>query len=286
MSRYWIGIRLCQIGIDMILIYGAFLLAYFIRVEWIFSTDFEFLPYAIISLFATFVWSGVLLLAKYYRLPPRSGKRQIFDIFLTVFAGAMASSVVLLVFLFQREEIFSRAIMLWAFVFGVGALFVTREMVYGVFRSLKKNEKHVYHTLIVGANRMAGHLIKDIETNAYAPYKVVGVLDPYGIAKRFEQAPLLGKLNVLEKVCEKHKVERIIQCDAFEHTINLISFCQEKDIGFQFASALRGINEDSLRMREVAGNTLISFVQREKGGTKGLWFRCVDVVLRQVFNID
>ena len=38
---------------------------------------------------------------------------------------------------------------------------------------------------------------------------------------------------------------------------------EEKDIKFQFDPALRGVYEDNLRIREVGGQAMISFVKRD-----------------------
>ena len=75
----------------------------------------------------------------------------------------------------------------------------------------------------MGANRVAEKLISAISKNLYAPYKIMGVIDPYGLAKKVQGSQILGKLDKLETVCKREKITALIQCDAFEHTLNLIS---------------------------------------------------------------
>jgi FlaA1/EpsC-like NDP-sugar epimerase len=301
MSKNWIYWRIGHIIIDVLGVYGAFLLAYFARVGWIFSTDFPIALFALLSGGATVVWIGFLIFSKYYRIPPRSGGRKWFDFFLAVAGGLLAVGMLIVTYFFPREILFSRLIGLYIFLFGIVWLALTQ----WIFRSLlawaKKQEKNIYRTLIVGANRVSEKLIQAIETNPYAPYKIIGVIDPYGLYKssgfklqtsnyKLQKSekiiPLLGKLDKLESVCEEEGITALIQCDGFEHTLNLISFCDEKNIKFQFDPALRGIFEDNLRVREVAGVTMISFVQRDFSGRKKLKFRLIDWVLRQVFDVD
>lgn len=286
MSRHWFWVRIAQIGVDALLLLASFLLAYFLKVGWIFSTDFPFAPYFAMSCFSVLLWIGILLLAKYYRLPPRSGKRMWFDVVLSFLAGGVAVALFLVIFLFNREETFSRALTLMALAFGFFALFLSREIVYFLFRAFKKQEVKLYKTLIVGANRITEKLIKDIHDNPFAPYIVMGVIDPYGLARSVKGSNVLGKLDKLEILCQANDITAIIQCDAFEHTMNLISFAHEKNIKFQFAPALRGVVDDHLRIREVAGNTLISFVYREQNGVKKWGEQLKDFVLRQVFDVD
>ncbi|MCF7918171.1 hypothetical protein K9L27_04235 [Candidatus Gracilibacteria bacterium] len=295
MSRSWIYLRIVQILVDLLGVYGAFLLSYFLRVGWILSTDFPFRPFACASIFSVIFWIGFLILSKYYRIPPRSGGRVGYDFLLALLGGSIGVGLMIVTYFFRSELFFSRLINIYSIFFGSLFLFLSQL----VFRSLmalqKKRGKDVYRTLIVGANRVAEKLIQSIETNAYAPYRVVGVIDPYGLYKnskfkisnsKKDMVPLLGKLDKLEIVCHQQKITALIQCDAFEHTINLISFCDENNIKFQFDPALRGIYEENLRIREVAGQTLISFVQRDYSGTKKTTYRIIDWILRQVFDVD
>ncbi len=299
MSKNWIYWRVGHIVLDVVGVYGAFVLAYFLRVGWIFSTDFPFELFALLAGGATLVWIGFLVFSKYYRIPPRSGGRKWFDFLLSLFGGALAVGILIVTYFFPREILFSRLIGVYIFFFGVIWLAITQWIFRSFLAWAKKKEKNIYRTLIVGANRVSEKLIEAIETNPYAPYKIVGVIDPYGMYQfsifNFQSSngkssktivPILGKLDKLEAVCEKEKITALIQCDGFEHTLNLISFCDENNIKFQFDPALRGVFEDNLRIREVAGVTMISFVQRDFSGRKKLKFRFIDWVLRQVFDVD
>lgn len=282
----WIWIRLSQMVVDILGIYGAFMLAYFWRVGWLFSSDFPFPLFAFLSGLAALVWSGFLILAKYYRVPPRSGMRAWFDVMLVLLGGVVANGLLIVTYFFPRDILFSRLISVYAFGVGILILLASQLIFRGILAWCKKREKNVYRTLIVGANRIAEKFIDAVNRDTYAPHKIIGVIDPYGLSTSLESAPILGKLNKLEDVCKKHNVTCLIQCDAFEHTINLISFCDQNHIKFQFVPALRGIFEENLRLRETAGTAMISFVQRNYSGAKKAKFKFVDAVLHQVFDVD
>jgi FlaA1/EpsC-like NDP-sugar epimerase len=200
--------------------------------------------------------------------------------------GVLASGFLIVTYFFPLNEIFSRLISVYAFGIGFILLFFSRLAFLKVLATYKKQAKQVYKTLIVGANRVGEKLAQAIEANPYAPYKVIGAIDPYGIGNGFSAVPILGKLDRLESICESEKITAIIQCDGFEQTLNLITFCEEKNIKFQFDPALRGVFEDNLRIREVAGVSLISLVERDFSGAKKWRYRVVDTVLRQVFDVD
>jgi len=286
MSKTWIYVRVTQIILDVIGVYASFLLAYLFRVGFIFSSDFSFTLFAAMSAAATFLWSGFMIFAKYYRIPPRSGKRMFFDITLIFIGGAIANGFLIVSYFFPQEILFSRLISVYSFLFGCSFLLLSQFLFRKILASFKKKEKKVYRTLIIGANRVTEKLIKAITNDAYAPYKIIGVIDPYGLESQIKGSVILGKLDKLETVSKQEGITAIIQCDAFEHTLNIISFCDEKNIKFQFDPALRGIFEDNLRIRETAGINLLSFVQRDYSGAKKLRFKFIDSVLRQVFDID
>lgn len=286
MHRIWITWRLLHIILDTLMVYGAFLLAYFVRVGFLFSTDFPFPLFASLSGGATLVWILFLIFTKYYRIPPRHGGRAGFDMALAITGGIVAVGMLIVTYFFPRDILFSRLIGVYALVFGSAWLLLSHEIFNAILAHRKRNEKEVYRTLIIGANRVSEKIIDAINKNPYAPYKIIGVIDPYGISKKIEGSQLLGKLNKLEEICDKENITAIIQCDAFEHTINIISLCEEKNIKFQFDPALRGIFEENLRIREVAGVTMISFVKRDYKGLKRTKFKFIDKILNQVFDID
>ena len=273
--------RTLHILADLCFVYSAFLLAYFLRVGFLFSSDFPFWLYAGVSLLGSGLWVSFLGFTKYYRIPPRSGGAQYYDFVLVVLGGVIANGFLIISYFFPREILFSRLITVYAFVFGVLALFLSQL----VFRSLfTKKLVRPYKTLIIGANTVSEKLIAAINTNPYALYEVIGIIDPYGLKKG---PTILGKLDKLTEVCESAGITAIIQCDAYEHTLNIISFCEEKNIKYQFDPALRGIYEKNLRIREIAGQTMISFVKRDfESQSKRRLYGVFDKVLKQVFDVD
>lgn len=285
MSQNWIWRRLLQIIIDIVVVWAMFILAYFVRVEWVFSTDFLFEPFAWTSLVATFAWIAILGLSKVYRLPPRSGGRRTFDVLMILTGGIVAVGVLIVLYFFQRELIFSRLLGVYVLVFGAVWLLISQK-IFRLWLAHYKKKGRGYKTLIIGANRVSEKFVAQVKKDKYAPFQIVGVIDPYGLAKKFKGTKLLGKLDQLEKVCDKEKVTAIVQCDAFEHTLSLVSFCEEKDIKFQFLPSLRGVFEDNLRLREIAGIRVGSLVKRDYKGVQRTKFKLVDLLLRQIFDVD
>lgn len=288
MARKWIWWRLIQIGIDFLGLWGCFVLAYFVRVDWVMSTDFPFEPFAIISLLSAGVWSLFLSFSRFYKIVPETSKSEkIFQLGKIILGGGAAVAAVVVLYFFKQELFFSRLINLYALVFGIVWLELSTTLFEGLLAWDKRtNKQAVYRTLLIGANRVSEKLINAFEKDLYAPYQIVGVIDPYGLAQKNFRGKIFGKLNKLEAVCEQENITCIIQCDAFEHTINLISLCKEKDIKFLFDPALRGVFEENLRIRKNAGQTMIQFVDRNFSGRKKALYRMIDWALVHVFDTD
>ena len=283
MFRYWINIRLAHIFVDFVLLLFIFCLVYFWRVDWVFSTDLVFQTFFLFSFLGCGLWIGFLMVLKYYRIPPRSGKRFIFDLGLMGGGGIIANSFMIVVYFFTRAELFSRWISVFCFFFGVLLLFWTRIIFLSFLRRAKRKEMGCYRTLIIGGNRIGERLVQSIGRNKYSLHKIVGVIDPYGVYKNFQGARVFGKLNKLETVCDEENITALIQCDAFEHAINLIALCEERGMSYEFDPALRGVFEDSLRVRETSGARLCSF---HKEMNKNQQVNLKDRLRRLVFDVD
>ena len=146
--------------------------------------------------------------------------------------GIVAVATLILIYYFQRELLPSRLITLYILVFGVFCLFVSGFLFRFVLRWQKEKKIRTYRTLVIGANPVAEKFVSQIKNSPYDLHHVIGVIDPYGVYKKIDGSEILGKLDKLGVVCEKYKINSILQCDAYEQAINIISFCDEKNIKY------------------------------------------------------
>jgi len=65
-------------------------------------------------------------------------------------------------------------------------------------------------TLIVGANRKAKNLIRDIRKNPHLLYRVVGIVDKKNDIAKFEGIPMLGTYQQLPRLIKENKVEEVV----------------------------------------------------------------------------
>ncbi len=265
MNRIDVLSRLILVVTDYLLILGAFVLAYFIRVGWILSTDFPFSPYFKISALVSLAWIFFFVLFRVYALHHRTDtKGHFLRIFLANVAG-IASFVIL--FFTLRKLFFSRLIPIYTFIIATFSLILAHWLAQKIRGKLTKKGKGVSRVLIIGANRATKELIKNLQ-EANSKHLPVAILDAYGSSlEEINNIPIAGKLNVLEKTIEKYKVDEIIQTDNLEQTLNIINFCQQKNLAYAMLPSLLGVFHNDIEVQTLE----IQPVVRLKKPQVNLW---------------
>ncbi len=234
--RKRVGGRILHILTDGLLLILAALLAYFIRVGFIFSSDVPFFPFLISALFGTAGALLFLLAGGYYRLHRQSGA---WLWVLRIIASISTAGLLAIAYYFLANGVFSRGLTLLVAGFSFCFFIITNS----VFSNWLKRQVPNNATLIIGANRLSESIAAALGNDIYSDNVVVGCLDPYGISSSLSGLSVLGKLNKLHAVCDTHSVKTIIQCDAYEHTANIHAFCAEEQIEYFFLPAIRGVLE-------------------------------------------
>ncbi len=237
--------KIIQIGLDFLLILASFCAAYFVRVGFIFSTDFpfqKFLPAAFAASFLTLIFA---FLIKTYK---EDQKVLSWHHFLrTGFSSILQTALFALLFYFFYQSIFSRLMLAYIAVFSLLFVYVGHILFDKIMRSLyAKGYGGVVRTLLIGSNREAQKLIKFLQKNKSRNY-IVAILDGYGSSlKEIEGIPVKGKLNKLEVVIEEEKIEQIIQVDNLEQVMNILNFAQKNNLKYILAPSILGAYHQQL----------------------------------------
>ena len=232
-------LKTVQIGLDFILVFFSFCLAYFVRVGFIFSTDFpfaQFLPVALVSSVLTIVFS---FLIKTYKEDQKVWS--VHHFLRTGFSSILQTAIFAILFYFFYQEIFSRLMLAYIPVFSV-------ILVYGGHLAFDKLARYLYakgkggviRTLLIGTNREAQKLVNFLQTSQSRHY-IVSILDGYGSSlKEIEGIPVKGKLNKLEVVVKEDKIEQIIQVDNLEQVMNILNFAQQNNLKYILIPSVLG----------------------------------------------
>ena len=235
-----------QIGLDFILILVSFCLAYFVRVGFIFSTDFPFnqyLPVVVVSSILTLIFA---FLIKTYKEDQKV--LSLHHFLRTGFSSILQTALFALFFYFFYQSIFSRLILVYIAFFSLFLVYGGHVIFDKFARSLyTKGRGGVVRTLLIGTNREAQKLIEFLQTNQSQHY-VVAILDGYGSSlKEISGIPVKGKLNKLEAIIKEDKIEQIIQVDNLEQAMNILNFAQQHKLKYILTPSVLGAYHQNLK---------------------------------------
>lgn len=240
-------LRYLTLVIDYFLLVGAFVLAYFVRVGFIFSTDFPFEPYLKSALIASAVWIASLIIFRGYS--PDIRFTRLIHLLKVIIAGITATAAFGIIFYFNEKEFFSRLLLVYVFLFGTGIMMLGHIVMNYLEKTLIKKGYGNIRLLLIGSNRGVKLLISTLKKNS-SPYIPVVILDGYGTSqKEVEGVPVLGKLNILEETVDKYDIDAIVQGDNIEQVVNIVHFCQQQNIDYFLLPYLLGMYQDSLKIQ-------------------------------------
>ncbi len=268
--------RLLEIVIDAILVVIAFLLAYYARIGQFDSSDFPFAPYFELALMFVPVFLILLVWFGMYSLREKS-LTEIARICINV--ALIGALLFPLIFFFRREIFFSRLIPLYIWLITAALLFGFHALVHLVAIKRHQQGKNALRTLVIGNGRAAAAIIKKLQQSG-SRFQPVAILAPFGGGdKSIEGVPVLGKLDALEKIVEREKIAALVQTEAGEQTINLLSFAEGKYLEFLLAPEVLGAFRRNLISEEVAGMPFLRHRISPLFGWGQLWKRTLDLVV-------
>jgi FlaA1/EpsC-like NDP-sugar epimerase len=252
---------------DLLVFLGSYALAYFVRVGWVLSTDFPFLPFILVASLTAPVWLLTLVATRTFALMRRQASAK--TLMYIVYAGVIGTAIFALGYYFVYGLFFSRMLLALALLFSIGASFLWHLTMGAVSRIAMRHNPAVFPTLIIGANREAAAIIRSLE-EAKSPLKPVAILDGRGAKENvIEGVPVEGKLHKLEETINHYGITHLIQCSDLEQSINLLSACRKRGITYLLLPSLLGIVERDERIETLEGRP-VTVVRPEEPAWK--WF--------------
>lgn len=254
---------------DILLFVGVYALAYFLRVGFIFSTNFPFDRFVIAVLLTAPVWLAMLIGTRTFAL--LRTQRSLRTFAYIVFAGVGGAAWFSLLYYFLFGAFFSRLLLFVALVLSIVCTWIWHLCFGFLIRRLMRREPVVYPTLIVGATREAASLIRVLQERS-SPLMPVAVLDGKGTkASTMEGVPVLGKLNKLEETLQRFGITHMIQCSDMEQSLNLLSACRNRHIHYIVLPSVFGIVEGDERIEILEGMQVTTV--RPQGSPLSWFFR-------------
>lgn len=239
---------------DLALFLGAYALAYFLRVGWIFSTDFPFQTFFTVALLVAPLWLLTLLVTRTFALL-RNQKSLRTGMYI-LYAGVISTALFGLTYYFLFGLFFSRLLLIYALVLSTLPVWGWHVLYEQWTRRLLRRNPPVYPTLIIGATREAKELIAVLRKRR-SPLSPVAILDGRGTSETIiDDIPVAGKLNKLEEILINKKITHLIQCSDLEQSLNLLSACRNHAVTYMLLPSVLGIVERDERIETLEGRPL------------------------------
>lgn len=247
---------------DYVLFLGVYAFAYFLRVGWIFSTDLPFNDFMTAVALSGIPWLGGLVMTRTFSLTRR--QRTPRNAAYIAFAAVIGVALVTTMYFFLFQQIFSRELLLTAFVLSAIATWAWH-MIFGLLMRLAlRSGQPSFPTLIIGVTRESRHLIELLQKRR-SVLTPVAILDAAGAKDQsIAGVPVKGKLDKLEEILRNFQITHVIQCSDLEQSINLLSACRARGLTYMLLPSVLGIVEKDERVESLEGKA-VTVVSPESG---------------------
>ncbi len=264
---------------DTVVIFIAFISAYFFRLGTFFHSEFIFSEYIEISFLMIPLWIIFLAYQGRYCLTEKT----FFEKFNIILIGSLLGSLLFpLIFYFKNEVFFSRGIIVILFFIAVTLLFSLSYVEKKISEYQAKHNIQMSRMLVIGANKNAEAIIEKLIKN-FSHHKPVAILTPYGSKKsHISEVPILGKLDALEKIFLSENIDEIFLCEGIEHSENLSSFCRNKGIPLRTSFETLGISPQQTQAENIEGTVFLSIYQSPLFGWGQFYKRIFDIIISSI----
>lgn len=265
MTRYRLGLALWLLS-DLLLFLGSYGAAYFLRVGFLFSTDFPFDRFFFSALAASPIWLLVLATTRTFHLSRTQASLR--NLAYIAYAALVGIAFFTLAYYFRYTAFFSRLLLIEAFVLSTVIVWLWHMLFGYLFRMLLRRSPPAFPTLIVGVTRESRALIDRLNArrNPLAP---VAVIDAQGIKETsVGGVPYVGRLNKLEETFDRFRITHVIQASDMEQSLNLLSACRNRGIHFILLPSVLGIIGRDERVETLEGHPVTVVPAKET-----LWSR-------------
>lgn len=236
---------------DLLIFVGSYVLAYFMRVGWMLSTDLPLQHVVIAALIVAPFFVLVLGTTRTFALT--RSQTTVRTLFYIAFSSIVGNAFFVLTFFFLFVSFLSRLLLIEAFIISTVALVVWHCMYEQILRAGLAVNPPQFPTIVIGITRESRKLLRVLRERK-SPLWPVGVVDVMGTSeKEIEGVPVLGKLNTLEQSLEKLGVTHVIQCSDLEQSLNLLSLCRNRGITYGLLPSVLGIVERDERIESIEG---------------------------------
>lgn len=258
---YWyrLGV-LTWLIVDVCVFLCTYTLAYFVRVGFIFSTDYPFSSFIVAALATVPLWFITLITTRVFGLSRR--QRSVRNGLYILYATIIACAVFITINYFSFQLVISRRLLVYLVVFPWVGIWFWHIVADRLLRAFLLH-KQAFRALVIGITRESQFLVEHLLATNH-PFRPVALLDGRGSpVKTIAGVPNVGKLNKLEAVLTDYGITHLIQCSDLEQSLNLISACRNKGITYMLLPSVLGIIERDERIESLEGHAVTAVAPQE-----------------------
>lgn len=265
MLKKYSKIFLLSVGIyDAIVICSSFILAYYLR---FFSGVFQviLIPsvniYLSLLIFVLPVWLIILAALRLYQ-PRRTSS--IFVDAAPLFLGNLLGILILCsVSFFYREYSYSRLTFILFGILNFHLLFISRIIIRGTLKWLRKRGFNKRRVLIIGAGQLGFRVAKSFLDHESYGYEVLGFLDDIYTNGKYKEYGLniLGRTSNIKGILETRDVDRVIIAlpnKAQKKIHRIVSTCEEEGVATDIVPDLFQIVQPVTKVTSFGGIPMVS----------------------------
>ncbi|MCL4301698.1 MAG: undecaprenyl-phosphate glucose phosphotransferase [Anaerolineae bacterium] len=278
---------LAWVIIDVILINIAFGLAYWVRyrLQLFRAVDPAFdVPYQVYWPFAGLF--TLLLILVYRQHGAYRLRRQIswFDEFYAIINGTATGTIIMIVFIFlYRAAFYSRAIFIYAGIFVVILVGLSRLIKVSLLRYLRRRGIGSERVLIVGAGEVARTVMRAVVANPECGFNIIGFLDDNPLKGETDigRFKALGSLVNLADVLREQAIDEVIITLPWQYhrkIVSIMTLCERGGIRTRIVPDLFQMTMSRMQIEDVAGVPMIGVKEVSISGLNQVVKRSVDLV--------
>ncbi|MBI1880400.1 MAG: undecaprenyl-phosphate glucose phosphotransferase, partial [Chloroflexi bacterium] len=273
--------------VDVVLINVAFILAYWVRyklqlfraVDPAFDVPYDvYLPFA--GLFT------LLLILVYRQQGAYRLRRQIswFDEFYAIVNGTATGTIIMIVFIFlYRAAFYSRAIFIYAGIFVILLLGLSRLIKVSLLRFLRRRGIGSERVVIVGAGEMARTVMRAVVANPECGFNVIGFLDDNPVKGETDigRFKALGSLANLADVLREQAIDEVIITLPWQYhrkIVSIMTHCERENIRARIVPDLFQMTISRMHVEDIAGVPMIGVKEVSISGLNQVVKRSIDLV--------
>ena len=261
-----------RVPMDFLMLFLAGLVTYLLRTELLsglrpvlFQFNLPLLTYLWLVSVASFVFMGIYAISGLYAMRVRMTKT---DEFSRVFIGSSAGILLIIVYIFLRQELFdSRFLVLGPWAFSIILVSLGRLLVrYFQYIAVTKHNFGVQRALLIGEDFLTSQIKQNIAATPSLGYRVVEHW------QRTDVARLPRLKNVIDEVIF------VSPNYSGNHITELVDFCHENHIVFKFVPNLYENLTTHFDVDMVSGVPVIELKRTPLDGWGKVFKRTIDIL--------